>query len=358
MKRYDVVSDYIHYNFLYNNLLENEGDQILLKKNKYKSVLERLVYQNYYSIYASLSSFVNMSMNNDIYNIFRHHYYLNKENFYFLFNNDLIKNYDKLWLKLKWSDEFYFDFDETFEDFRYYFHDYLSLYFKYVKSHIGFYEKFFFISNNNSLDKTPNVVDFNYYDMTSVNYKFDLNLDYKYKMKTVRLKYIDNKLDFFERFSYNNSFVFSFSDLNYLLKFNNVLSNLIYKLNLNEFHIVDRYLWNARMAFVWTVLEDEDDSSDDLGDNFWFHLVPRFWHDNVFLPYTGRRKKADYLSYLLRTFLFDFKRYSFKLLMLDDAFRDFLFALILFFCHGKLGVRVKKLKILCWIICLYFVVNA
>jgi hypothetical protein len=150
------------------------------------------------------------------------------------------------------------------------------LYFKYVKSHIGFYEKFFFISNNNSLDKTPNVVDFNYYDMTSVNYKFDLNLDYKYKMKTVRLKYIDNKLDFFERFSYNNSFVFSFSDLNYLLKFNNVLSNLIYKLNLNEFHIVDRYLWNARMAFVWTVLEDEDDSSDDLGDNFWFHLVPRF----------------------------------------------------------------------------------
>jgi hypothetical protein len=96
LKRYDVVSDYIHYNFLYNNLLENEGDQILLKKNKYKSVLERLVYQNYYSIYASLSSFVNMSMNNDIYNIFRHHYYLNKENFYFLFNNDLIKNYDKL----------------------------------------------------------------------------------------------------------------------------------------------------------------------------------------------------------------------------------------------------------------------
>jgi len=96
LNRYDVISDYIHYNFLYNNLLNNDLDQILFKRNRYKNILENLVYKNYYSLYASLSSFVNMSMNNDVYNIFKHHYYLGNNNFLFHDNNEIFRYYDKL----------------------------------------------------------------------------------------------------------------------------------------------------------------------------------------------------------------------------------------------------------------------
>jgi len=240
---------------------------------------------------------------------------------------------------LGFENNFFFSFDNFFEDLNYYFHDYLSLYFKYVRSQIGFYEKIFFFldENTNNSDIIPSVFDLNYYEMTGVKYKFDLNLDYKYKMKTLRLKKMDMDLSPFERFYYNK-FFFDLSDIDYLSKFNKLLFNLIYNLKLDDFHVIDRYLWNARMAYAWNLLEDIEVYEDEIwGEYYWFQILPKFWPDLAFVPYLGRKKAGYYLSRSwLRIFLFDFKRYSLKLLMLNDAFRDFFFTLIRFFCLERI----------------------